>query len=190
MARSKFKPAPEVERIARELIRDHHPHLLKRRVEFVFTEKAPKSGTKEIWGTARIVNGLAAFLANSYTEVADGIEELNEDFFVICISEPVWGMLSDRCRKALLDHELCHCWVEEKDDGDTTLKLVHHDLEEFGSVVQRWGVWRDDLDRFLTKADEGREQGSLFDQEDSGDRDSDTRADQIIEGLIPQAQAA
>jgi Putative phage metallopeptidase len=182
MARQRYKPAPEVEKIARELIRDHHKHLFKRRVEFVFTEKAPKSGTKEIWGTARIVNGLAAFLANRETveEFADE-EAMNEDFFVIAISEPVWGILSERCRKALLDHELCHCWVEEKDDGGTSLKLVHHDLEEFGAVVQRWGVWRDDLDRFLIKADQGR-QDSLFDQEDTGD--SDERADAIIGALV------
>jgi hypothetical protein len=188
MARSKFKPAPEVEKIARELIREHHGHLLKRRVEFVFQEKAPKSGTKEIWGTARIMNGLAAFMANRDQVEEYDDEAMNEDFFVITISEPVWGLLSERCRKALIDHELCHCWVEEKDEGGTSLKLVHHDLEEFGSVVQRWGVWRDDLDRFLSQAEKGR-QGSLFDEEESGG-DSDGRADEIVAGLIPTAVAA
>jgi hypothetical protein len=185
MARQMYKPAPDVEKIARQLIHKHHPHLMKRRVEFAFTGKAPKNGTREVWGTARIVNGLSAFLANKDQVEEFDADGMNEDFFVICISEPIWGLLSERRRKALVDHELCHCWVEEKDDGGTCLKLVHHDLEEFGAVVERWGVWRDSVGNFLKQADNG--QGSLFDEEETTTGNSDERADEILSDLISVA---
>lgn len=71
-------------------------------------------------------------------------------FFVIEIASDMWGTddelgnrfgLSDAQRVALVDHELCHCTVNE--DGVPT--LLHHDVEEFGQVVERHGLWKPDL---------------------------------------------
>lgn len=174
---ARYYQAPDVEAIGRELIREHHPHLMKARVEFLFVNKAPKGGGKVVWGTARLVSGVNAFLAGQDIEEGDATA-----FFAIVISAPVWEGLAEEKRKALVDHELAHCWVEETDEGETRLRLLKHDLEEFGAIVLRHGLWRQDVEQFVHMAEEGQHQRSLLDldePETSGDRAA-KRADQIL----------
>lgn len=163
MPKTNYRPAPEVKKIAEELIPKYHQHLLdfNVRIEYVFSDKTPKSKGRETWGSCRKVSSLNAFLANAQ----DG----TDPFFVIVISEPVWEILPHAARVALVDHELCHAWAEadqnEDDDGsDDPVKLSTkpHDLEEFACIVRRHGLWRDDVRSFVeaalkTKKDESNE---------------------------------
>lgn len=177
---SRYYPAPDVETIGRDLIREYHPHLIKARLEFLFVNKVPKQGGKLVWGTARLVSGVNAFLAGQYIEEGD-----NGSFFAIVISEPVWDHLAEESRRALVDHELSHCWVEESDDGNTRLRLLRHDLEEFGAVVLRHGLWRQEVEKFAQMVDENRHQRSLLEMSEadtSGDRAAQ-RADQILSSV-------
>lgn len=139
------RPAPAVARIAATLIGQHHTHLADVRIDYVFRSETAKSNGKAIWGKARKITGLNAFLATPEDErpVDDDIDE----FFVIEIAEPVWAILSENERKALVDHELCHCTTEQK-GGELKLKLRPHDLEEFVQIVRRHGLWRDDVENF------------------------------------------
>jgi hypothetical protein len=54
-----------------------------------------------------------------------------------------WQHLLPEQKIALVDHELCHCVF---DDGKPAMRK--HDVEEFGEIVQRWGLWRPDLAQF------------------------------------------
>lgn len=137
---TRYSKAPAVERIGRELIAEHHRHLTNTRVEYLFIDKTPTRSGKEIWGTARRISSLAAFLAD------DGEE--GEPFFCITISSPVWNTLTEEKRRALVDHELSHCWIEEKEDGSQSLVLLSHDLEEFAAVVLRHGLYREEVAQF------------------------------------------
>jgi hypothetical protein len=101
-----FKAAPAVARIAEDLIPRHHPDLVGERIEYVFRKKATKSKGREVWGTARLIGGLNAFLATDDDERPyDGTVE---SFFVIEIAEDIWGEIDSTQRVALVDHELCH----------------------------------------------------------------------------------
>lgn len=142
-----YRPAAAVERIATTLIQQHHHDLDDVRIDYVFRSETAKSAGKEIWGKARKISGLNAYLGrhtDTDSDVVDG-----DDFFVIEISEPVWRILDDKQRRALVDHELCHCTTAfDEDTGELTLKVRSHDLEEFRAVVDRHGIWRDDIQSF------------------------------------------
>lgn len=139
-----FQPAPDVEAIARELIELYHSHLGPVRIEYVFVLEAPKVAGKLVWARAKKVSGLNAWLAQEQRRELTEPEE----FFVIEVVKPIWGQLDEKARKALVDHELTHCWVDEKGK----LSIHPHDLEEFNSIVRRWGLWRDDVQLFIEAA--------------------------------------
>jgi len=146
---TKYTPASDVRKIAEELIEKYHPHLQDVRIEYVMGDKAPKSSGKEVWGFVRKVGSLPAYLASDDDHKKAGEVEA---FFVMVISEPVWEKLNTEKRTALIDHELCHCGVEVDDEGNGKLTLIPHDLEEFTSIVRRYGLWRDDVRDFINTA--------------------------------------
>jgi len=150
MSKMTYMDAPEVKQIADELIPKYHSHLIDMdvRIDYVFCSKTPKRNGKEVWGTCRKVTNLNAHLAGQ-----------ESPFFVITISEPVWGVLPPDKRKALVDHELCHAESQynqkEDDDGeDDVIKLSirPHDVEEFACIIRRHGLWRDDVKDFVQEA--------------------------------------
>lgn len=143
---STYRPAPEVERIGNRLIAKHHTHLHGTRVEWVFRDEASRSGGRMVWGKARKKSGLDALLANPGVEDSD-----DQDFFVIEVALDVWGLLSKPQQVALVDHELSHCRCEENEGGELRLLIAGHDVEEFGDVLARHGLWKPDLSLFMAK---------------------------------------
>lgn len=156
MAKANYANAPEVQQIAEDLIPKYHQHLIDFdvKIRYVFVDKTPKSKGREVWGTCRKISNLNAFLAEG--------NDSSEPFFVITISKDVWDVLPHDKRVALVDHELCHAWAEanQKEDDDEAdpvkLSTVPHDLEEFASIVRRHGLWRDDVEAFVTAALSGK----------------------------------
>lgn len=140
---AKYTPAPEVKKIAEELIPDYHPHLEGQRVEYVFVDTIPNKGGKQVWGTMRKISSLPAYLAFA----GDADSEDVPPFFCMVITKPVWEQLPDKSKVALVDHELCHATLEED-----KLKVAPHDLEEFTAIVERYGLWRKDIQDFITAA--------------------------------------
>ena len=145
---SDYTPAPQVRRIADDLLLDHHTHLLGVEIRYVFVTPTPKSKGELVWGRARKVSGLSAFLAHDIPvdEIVD--DEADWSFFVIEIARDVWDAIDQKARIALVDHELCHCDVAEDDDGNRRLVTRPHDIEEFRDVVRRHGLWRPDVAAF------------------------------------------
>lgn len=154
----KFEYAPEVKDIADELIPKYHHHIEEYEitVKYIFLlDKTPKKGGKEVWASCRKITNLNAFLA--------GDDDNDEPFFVITVSKSIWDILPPDERKALIDHELCHIHAElgEDKEGEPVVKtsLKPHDLEEFTSIVRRWGLWRDDIKDFIESAQKGVSEG-------------------------------
>lgn len=56
-----------------------------------------------------------------------------------------WRTLSAEQRIALVDHELCHF---DRDLEKEKWVIITHDIEEFESIVQRWGLWHPKLSDF------------------------------------------
>jgi hypothetical protein len=147
----RYTPAPSVAATAAELISAHHQRLLDYghiRIEYVFRSEHANSNGKAVWGRARKITGLNAYLASNEP---DDEEEI-EPFFVIEIAADIWEALDGAGRRALVDHELSHCNVVEGDDGTVKLGLVAHDLEEFEAIVRRHGLWRSDVASFAKVA--------------------------------------
>jgi len=126
----KILPAEQPAEIGRVLVHALHHHLADARVVYLFIEdKRDKDRVK--LGHAAKASAKLRFLAS-----ADYIIELNWK---------AWLNLSPEQRIAIVDHELCHCGGKDA-KGNWTER--GHDVEEFGSIVGRWGLWKDDLKQF------------------------------------------
>jgi hypothetical protein len=145
---TEYREAPVAAAIAEQLIGQHHTHLASIRVEFVFRDKANRSHGRVVLGKARKVDGLNAFLARALTWDPDDVV-YGEPFFLIELALDEWARLDDAGRRALVDHELCHCLAEWDDEkGEHVLGTRGHDIEEFAEIVDRHGLWKADLAAF------------------------------------------
>lgn len=137
-----YKLAPEVELIANKIIYDHHSHLSGARIVYVFLAEAPVVKGREAMGRARVITGINAWLST------DEIDRESEPtpYFLIEISRKHWEVLSEAQRRALVDHELSHCDVDEETSKP---KILGHDVEEFSGVIRRHGLWRYDVESFV-----------------------------------------
>jgi hypothetical protein len=151
-----YRLAAEAAQASRAIIEEHHPHLLGVRIEFVFINKTPKSKGKEVWGRAKKISGLPAFLSGGMPE---HYEDQPTDFFVVELSEEAWDGLTPKGKGALVDHELCHCDIAtDEETGEVKLALRDHDVAEFEAILRRHGLWVRSVEEFVKS---GAEQLSL-----------------------------
>lgn len=146
-----YSPAPQVRDIADDLIADHHPDLAELEIRYIFREPAAKSKGKVVYGKARKVTGLNAYLGQGYKD-HEPVADRDDTFLVVEIAADEWLTLTPAQRIALVDHELCHFTVEYDDDGNRAVNVVGHDLEEFRDVVARHGLWRPEVRAFTDTA--------------------------------------
>jgi hypothetical protein len=144
--------APAVAEIADGLIEAHHTDLDGQPILYVFRDPAARRLGRVVLGSARRITGLNAFLvALAAGEAAGNLVEAEErdyTFLLMEVAYDEWVQSTAAQRAALVDHELCHFGVDEDEDGELVLKIRGHDLEEFNAVVERHGLWRDDVQRF------------------------------------------
>jgi len=128
----------EAARLGESLVEANHPHLVKLKIAYLFklapeskSRKPARSGKKKTWAKASLI-------PPKYEEL------LNDNYkFLIEFDGAVWAALNIKQKRALVDHELCHCGNDI--DG---VYMKHHDLEEFRSIVERYGFWKDDVRLF------------------------------------------
>lgn len=123
---SYFEASNEVVTIAEGLIELYHPHLMDARIGFLFRDEAATSKGKKVYATARKPPGWMTVF--------------NDYDFIIEIAEDTWKDLTVPRRKALIDHELSHCFGYEG-----KFSVVAHDFEEFNQILERHGLWNWDL---------------------------------------------
>lgn len=121
-----YQVAPQAAEIARIIIPVLHDHLLNARIRYLFREQLSDCSAKASRAGAKL-------------------EFLAEVDFLIEVNWTSWRHLSAEQRIALMDHELCHCG---RDLEKEKYVLVEHDIEEFGSIVRRWGLWHHQLAKF------------------------------------------
>lgn len=133
-------------RLLRELVQDHHPHLVNARIALAWcTSWKPDVDGRVVLGKCKKASDLDRELA-SYD-------------FIILLKKSFWQDLQVTAeqRRALLDHELCHAGVKEDERtgepvhderGRKVYRLIKHDIEEFAAVVERNGVYKRDLEAF------------------------------------------
>jgi hypothetical protein len=149
-----YREAPEVRRIAEQLIFQHHPNLELRadEIRFVFRDDFAKKAGRIVLGSARKIGGLNCYLALADAESPNTFqdhEDVGADMFLIEIAEPAWENLTEAGRQALVDHELCHLDIEYDElTGKTKRKIRGHSVEEFNEIIHRHGLWKPDLAEF------------------------------------------
>lgn len=126
-----YKAAEQCKEIGRVLIDKVHKHLVNAKIGYLFKQTMGNEDRVTL-GKASKVGGKLQF----YT----GYD------FVVEFNWTAWQKLKSRQRVALVDHELCHFGTGG--EHDDTYTLLHHDVEEFGAIVTRWGCWKPDLTRF------------------------------------------
>jgi len=143
----KYIEAPEVEKIARELIPRHHSHLVEANIKYEFRTDAWLSKGRFVLGKTEKASDKLRF-------------RTGYDFFIV-VNWQAWDQMTTKERLALVDHELCHCGRGLDDDfGNPSWTLEDHDFTEFASVVSRHGMWNTDLRR-LQHAQQQYEQLTL-----------------------------
>lgn len=113
--------------LAQEIIHLHHKDLQEARIGFLFRSEASTSQGKTVWAHAEKVSAKFGPLLDLH--------------FLIWIAEDIWTRIDSQKRRALIDHELCHCEMV----GDP--KMRAHDIEEFQCIIERYGFWNVDLYR-------------------------------------------
>lgn len=140
----KYWKAEDVQDIADELIKQFHPHLAGESIIYLFRSEHSEESGKMVFGKARRVTGLNAYLAvRADLEDMNGPADDPDDkaeappLKLIEIAFDVWKELNATQRIALVDHELCHFGA----DG-----MRPHDVEEFRAVIDRHGLWRPEIE--------------------------------------------
>jgi hypothetical protein len=112
-----------------DIVERHHPYLSEARIALMWAHrfKADKDGHLT-WGTTQ--------------KVSSREQQFHAHDFIICLNATVWQELTPEHKRALLDHELCHCGAATDDEGEVTYRVVKHDLEAFVAEVNRHGMWR------------------------------------------------
>lgn len=154
---SKSVVGQPIYKLLRELVREHHEHLVDARIAVAWcTSWRPDVDGRTILGKC--------------VKATDLHRELSPHDFVILLKKAWWQDVRDVTmpatgevitaavqRTALLDHELCHAEVKLDDRtndpvrderGRKVYRLRKHDIEEFSAVVARNGIWRHDIERF------------------------------------------
>jgi len=137
---------PEPYRQTGQLTAAHHAHLVEARICVVWARGwKPDKDEERVLGKAK--------------KASDFDRELRDWDFVILLNEVAWTHLEPLQRRALVDHELCHCAAAlDPETGDQledercrpVWRIRKHDLEEFREVVERNGLYKDDLARFAS----------------------------------------
>lgn len=115
-------PLPLAEKMANKMIKAHHPHLLGATIGYFKLDKmAPtlKNGQKKL-AFARRMSGTMQYFANLD--------------FAICFYGDAWDIMDRDQRRAVVDHELCHCKIM---DGEWL--IIGHDFEDFDAIIERHG---------------------------------------------------
>lgn len=136
-----YMDAEAVQEIATKLIQSYHSELATARIRYIFVDRGSKKGAKTIPGKVRKITGTLEFLL-----------ELD---FLMEVSLDCWNNLTDTRRRALVDHLLSRCWGEEdEEDPGAGMKwsLRDPDVSEFADVLRRHGTWTEELDSFVSIA--------------------------------------
>lgn len=129
-----FDPAEEVEKIAKKLIPKYHSHLATCNIAYLFKNKPMKSRGREVCATAE--------------KVSKKNQALSGYHFIITVAYPTWKDLSEDVKRAVVDHELEHCFAEDDEKtGEPKYSILPHDVEEFGAIIRRHGLYTTNLVR-------------------------------------------
>jgi hypothetical protein len=150
-----YELSKEVEKVAERLIKQFHDELKGKDIRYVTQEKKDdKTGQsvaqmrkgRPVLADIKVVGGLNAFLCSGEERT-----DLNGPipFAVMVVSKHAWNLLKPKQREAMLDEQLCRLDYDSETGKPT---VGDYDVHAITLNAKRFGAWNDDLDRFLTAA--------------------------------------
>jgi len=133
MASDTWEAGKDVWEVVQDLISKYHPNLalVDKEIAIIFKEKASKAGGQVVLGKSSKAPGVMKVLGKA------------EYKFIIEIAGDQWQTLADNQRRALLDHLLCACKVEEDEkDGSIKCSIAAPEVSFFWKELERNGDWR------------------------------------------------
>lgn len=174
MAGTQYEHSVEVEKIARELIQKYHKHLVE--ANFAFLMRYSNSWTskrKTLWGTAEKVSAKTKFLTDTGDE--DGID------FIVTINATIWKGLTLDMKKALVDHELCHCARGDDDKaGNPTWYIDGHSVEDFTAVIRRYGLWSEEVKAVIRAIEDSKTQQTEIFADGAGSDNPQQQSSKVV----------
>lgn len=148
--KAEFRDAPDdLKMMAAKLITEHHSGLAEAKICYLVRTGEWKKKGKDVLGRAEIVSKKHKLLT--------GYD------FIITISLRAWNTAPDeKFKTALLDHELTHCFKDEDKEGNPKYSIQEHSVEDFNSIIRRYGLWDQAL-RLAINAYNEHKQVSMFD---------------------------
>lgn len=160
-------PADEnhpIEIYQRLLACPEHSHLLDHKpdVAFLFRDGEWVKKGRSILGTCSMpsVQGDLRPLFDWMLEELLGFTPV----FLFTLSFEWWEQADERQREILVFHEMCHA-AQDRDKygsprinqqtGEPVWTIRPHDIEEFNSVVRRYGAWAPDVQDFIAAVQAG-----------------------------------
>lgn len=131
-----FLHARQPAALAAVLLSVVHKHLKQAHLAHVYTRRKSSSGTRVLASTTKVPAKWRWLWGD------------DAPLFVIDYNHEAWLDLGPEQRLALVDHELCHCDI---DDAGNPI-VLEEELREFGAVVKRWGAWQPEVSRFIAAA--------------------------------------
>ena len=128
-----YDPADTVEDLAKNLIRKHHTELVNTKIAYLFKNKTIKAKGREVIAFVSKCSGI--------------VKALSDYDVVMIVSYPSFQNLTDAQKLAVIDHELTHLLVDEDSTGAPKVRMIAHDVEEFSSIIERHGLYLEDLVR-------------------------------------------
>lgn len=127
---TKIHAADDAEAMGEILVAELHEELRNMSIGYVFKEKMGGRGYVG-FGKADVCNPV--------------LRHFSDHDFIIKLNWTIWKAADIVQRTALLDHELEHCGVSEAGKPE----IQKHDVQEFNTIVGRWGPYHEVLARFL-----------------------------------------
>jgi predicted metallopeptidase len=128
-----YDPAEAVADISRGLIRKFHTDLINTKIAYLYKNKEIKSQGKMV----------IAFV----TKCSGIVKVLSEYDAIMIVSYPTFQQLNEDQKIAIIDHALTHLFVDEDSTGAPKLRILAHDVEEFSAIIERHGLYQQDLVR-------------------------------------------
>ena len=63
-----------------------------------------------------------------------------ETDYLIEFSNKVWEKIDEKTKEIVMLHELKHILIINKEDGETVMSLAPHDVQDFSSILKKYGV--------------------------------------------------
>lgn len=161
---AQYVPNDEAAVIADELIELYHTRLTGLKIAHLLNLKAPPKPSKKPKKQPRQGKKIVMAKASKVSSKTQAVAE-KDVHFVIEYDSLIWDQLPDDKKRALVDHELCHCG----NDADGTY-MVNHSVEEFREIIDRHSFWKNDVELFAQTVENNIHKDEVADSGASNNR--------------------